>query len=91
VHGLHGKKNSQKPLAQIKKSKDKNQCNQKLEQNTQDLKKKFNEKLSEKDEENCHLINLNQRLLEQIKRLKDEKPKNQDLKINSTSWKMMNF
>jgi DNA repair exonuclease SbcCD ATPase subunit len=53
--------------------------NQKLEQENQDLKKKLNKRLSEKDEENSHLRNLNQRLLEQIKRLKDEKPENQVL------------
>jgi hypothetical protein len=69
----HLKEHSQKLLAQIKKSKDKMQCNQNLEQENQDLKKK----LSEKDEENSSLKKLNQKLLEQIKRLKDEKPESQ--------------
>jgi hypothetical protein len=47
-----------------------------LEQENQDLEKK----LSEKDEENSRLKNLNQRLLEQIKKLKNEKLENPDVK-----------
>jgi hypothetical protein len=70
------KDHSQKLLTQIKKSKDRKQCVQKLEQENQDLEKN----LSEKNEENSRLKNLNQGLLEQIRKLKEEKLENPDIK-----------
>jgi hypothetical protein len=70
------KDHSKKLLTQIKKSKDRKQCIQKLEQENQDLEKN----LSEKNEENSHLKNLNQGLLEQIRKLKEEKLENPDIK-----------
>jgi hypothetical protein len=70
------KEHSQKLLTQIKKSKDRKQCVQKLEQENQDLEKS----LSEKNEENSRLKNLNQELLEQIRKLKEEKLENPYIK-----------
>jgi hypothetical protein len=60
------KDHSKKLLAQIKKTKITKQCNKKLEQQKEDLKKEFKKNLSEKNEENSLLRNLNQRLLQQI-------------------------
>ena len=68
------KDHSQKLLTQIKKSKDRKQCFQKLEQENEDIEKK----LLEKDEESSHLKNPNQILFEQIKMLKEEKSKKED-------------
>jgi chromosome segregation protein len=70
------KDHSQKLLTQIKKSKDKKQCVQKLEQEYQDLEKN----LLETNEENSRLKNLNQGLVEQIKKLKEDKCENLDIK-----------
>jgi hypothetical protein len=68
------KDHSQKLLTKIKKSKDKKQFVQKLEQENQDLKKK----LLEKNEENSHLKNINKKLLEQIRMLKEEESEKGD-------------
>ena len=60
---------NQKLLLQIKKVKDKVQCDQKLEEENRDLQKE----LAGKDEENSFLKRLNQELLEQIKKLREDK------------------
>jgi hypothetical protein len=46
----------------------------------EDLKKELKKNLSEKEEENSRLKNLNQELLEQIRKLKEEKLENPDIK-----------
>jgi hypothetical protein len=75
------KDHSQKLLTQIKKSKDRKQCIQKLEQENQNIEKN----LSKENEKNSCLKNLNQGLLEQIKRLKKRNLKIQTLKISTKS------
>jgi hypothetical protein len=52
-----------------------------LEQENQNLEKN----LSEKNEENSRLKNLNQGLLEQIRKLKEEKLENPDIKYINKS------
>jgi hypothetical protein len=54
--------------------------NQRLEQEKEDLEKEFKNHLSEQEQENVRLKNLNQGLLEQLKKLKEEKLKNPDIK-----------
>jgi hypothetical protein len=49
-----------------------------LSKQIQDLKKKFDKELSEKDEENSCLKNHNQSLVAQIKKLKNEKKSQQE-------------
>jgi hypothetical protein len=70
------KEHSKKLLTQIKKSKVRKQCVQKLEQENQELEKN----LSEKNEENSRSKSLNHELLEQIRKLKEEKLENPDIK-----------
>jgi hypothetical protein len=70
------KEHSKKLLTQIKKSKVRKQCVQKLEQENQEREKN----LSEKNEENSRSKSLNHELLEQIRKLKEEKLENPDIK-----------
>jgi hypothetical protein len=63
-------------LVQINGAKDKKQRDQKLKRDIHDLIKK----LTEKNEENCHLKNHNQSLVEQIKKLKNEKKLSEKMK-----------
>jgi hypothetical protein len=70
------KEHGKKLLTQIKKSKVRKQCVQKLEQENQELEKN----LSEKNEENFHSKSLNHELLEQIRKLKEDKHENPDIK-----------
>ena len=60
---------NQKLLLQIKKTKNKVQCSQKLEEKIQ----AFQQKLLGKDEENSSMKRVNQELKEQIKKLKEDK------------------
>ena len=64
---------NQKLLLQIKKEKDKVQCNEKFEEKNRGLKKE----LSGKDKESFTLKRVNQELLEQLRSVKTEH-KNQD-------------
>ena len=66
---MHLRNHNEKLLAQVKKYKTKKH---KLEQEKERFDKKFNESLSEKEEENLCLKDLNKKLLEQIKCLKNE-------------------
>jgi hypothetical protein len=70
------KEHSKKLLTQIKKSKVRKQCVQKLEQENQEREKN----LSEKNEENSRSKSLNHELLEQIRKLKEEKLENPNIK-----------
>jgi hypothetical protein len=70
------KEHSKKLLTQIKKSKVRKQCVQKLEQENQELEKN----LSEKNEENSRSKSLNHKLLEQIRKLKEEILENPNIK-----------
>ena len=65
---------NQKLLLQIKKAKEKVQCNQKLEEENWDLQKQ----LSGKNEESASLKKVNHKLLEQLRSLKERKHTNQD-------------
>lgn len=70
------KDHNQKLLAQVRKCKTKKH---KLEQEKEGSEKKLNKSLSEKEEENLRLIDLNQRLLQQIRNLKDDRLKSQNI------------
>ena len=72
----HLKEHNKKLLTQIKNSKVRKQCVQKLEQENQDLEKN----LLRKNEENFRLKNLNHELLEQIRKLKEDKFENPNIK-----------
>ena len=72
----HLKNLSQNLLAKMRKSKEKNKDDKKLEQEKQNIEKK----LFWKDENNSHLRNLNQRLLDQIIRFSDNKMENLEYK-----------
>ena len=65
---------NQKLLLQIKKAKDKVQCNQKLEEENKDLQKQ----LSSNNEERSSLKKVNQELVEQLGILKEREHTNQD-------------
>ena len=79
------KDHCQKLLTQTKKSRKKNRCDMKSEEENEDLEKELKKNLSEKEEENSRLKNLNQELLEQIKKLKEEKLENPDIKYINKS------
>ena len=72
---------------QINELKNEKQCNQQI---IQDFKRKFNNKLLEKDEESSLLRNLNKKLLEQIKMLRDVKLENIQLKNKDNKLNMSN-
>ena len=72
-HHKQQKEKLQQQYDDSKKTKDKVQHNQQLEEENRDLQKE----LSCKDEESSSLKRVNQELLEQIKKLKETEPKNQ--------------